>query len=378
MSVLRSLKVLDFSTLLPGPYATMMLADLGADVLCVEAETAGLALHTAKRQYLWRSKRSITLDLKNPECIALIKRLVAEYDILVEQFRPGVMARLGLDYETLRAINSSIIYCSISGYGQTGPYKDRAGHDINYLAIAGVSGYSGTPDTGPVLAGIQIADLAGGSLHAVIGILTAVIHRLQTGEGQHVDISMTDASFAMNSIHAAAYLNGGAEPRPSAMRLNGGGYYGYYQTKDGRYISVGSLEPKFFERLCKALGRTDLIAEGGDADSEASDLKRIFAAEFNKKTYREWCDIFAAVDACVEPVLSFSEAVEHPQFEARDMITDVPIAAGGTQRQLAFPIKFSATAPRYLHAGPATGEHTTSILAALGLSSEEIRRVQKR
>ena len=225
-SPLSSLKILDFSTLLPGPFATMILADMGADILWVDNVKSKIDQEDSKtasiREYLGRSKRSIALNLKKPEAVDIIKRLVDEYDIIVEQFRPGVMKRLGLDYKTIFKINPRIIYCSITGYGQTGPYKDRAGHDINYLATAGVSSHSGRKKYGPILSGVQIADVAGGSLHAVTGILAAVIQRIQTGEGQYIDISMTDGSFALNSIHGADFLSGGSEPKFESTILNGG------------------------------------------------------------------------------------------------------------------------------------------------------------
>lgn len=204
MGILTGLKILDFSTLLPGPFATMMLADMGADVLKVESPnrvdlTKVLAPMdgevSATFGHLQRSKRSLALDLKQEEAREVVYRLVQEYDIVIEQFRPGVMDRLGIGYEQLKQINPNVIYCSITGYGQTGPLRDRAGHDINYLALAGAAGYSSRKNEAPVPAGIQVADLAGGSMPAVIGVLAAVYHRNQTGEGQYIDLSITDAVF---------------------------------------------------------------------------------------------------------------------------------------------------------------------------------------
>ena len=218
MSALKNLKVLDLSTLLPGPFATMMLADMGADVLRIESPTRPdlsrelppfLGGVSTKHATLNRNKRAITLDLKNPHAIALVERMVADYDILVEQFRPGVMDRLGLGYERLKELNPGLIYCSITGYGQTGPYRDRAGHDNNYLSIAGVNGYSGREGERTPIMGTQVADIACGSLHGVVGILAAVNHRHVTGEGQYVDISMTDAAFSMNVMYGTDYLAAG-------------------------------------------------------------------------------------------------------------------------------------------------------------------------
>ncbi|MEY2863904.1 MAG: hypothetical protein RLY58_1611, partial [Pseudomonadota bacterium] len=259
---LLGLKVLDFSTLLPGPFATLMLADLGATVIHVESPTRVDLVRVmppyadgqaTAHAYLNRNKQAVTLDLKQPDSIAQIHDLIGEYDIVVEQFRPNVMARLGLDYDTLKAINPRLIYCSITGYGQTGPLKDRAGHDINYLALSGIAGHSGRKVGGPPPMGIQIADVAGGSLHAVIGILAAVIERQQSGLGQHIDISMTDCAFALNSMAGAAQVAAGDAQMAEGGALNGATYYDYYQTRDGRYLSVGSLEPQFMLGLAQAL-----------------------------------------------------------------------------------------------------------------------------
>jgi alpha-methylacyl-CoA racemase len=259
MGILAGLKILDFSTLLPGPFATMMLADMGADVIKVESpDRVDLAKHlepmdgeiSALFGQLQRSKRSLALDLKQAEAREVVYQLVQEYDIVVEQFRPGVMDRLGIGYEKLKKINPKVIYCSITGYGQTGPLRDRAGHDINYLALAGAAGYSSRKNQAPVPAGIQVADLAGGSMPAVIGLLAAVYHLENTGEGQYIDLSITDAVFSLNAMYGSGYLVGGIEPEPESQMLNGGSFYDYYETLDQRYLSVGSLEPQFQGRLC--------------------------------------------------------------------------------------------------------------------------------
>ena len=375
---LSSLKMLDFSTLLPGPYATMMLADMGADILWVDAVKSDINKEDARavfmREYLGRSKRSIALDLKRPEAITIVKRLVNEYDIIVEQFRPGVMERLGLDYHSIVSVNPIIIYCSITGYGQTGPYKDRAGHDINYLATAGVSSHSGRKKNGPILSGIQIADVAGGSLHAVSGILAAVIQRIQTGEGQYIDISMTDGSFALNSIHGAEYLSGGSEPKLESTILNGGSYYDYYETKDGRYFSVGSLEPKFFLQLLQVMKKYGNVEI--DPDSQLNNQKAIksqLSKTFKKKNYDDWCTTFSEIDACVEPVLTFSEAAQHSQLNARKMIVDVPADNGIYKKQIGNPLKFSLSETDYRHIGVPPGAHSKEILLEIGFTESELK-----
>ncbi len=350
---LTSLKVLDFSTLLPGPYATMLLADMGAEVLRIEAPdrvdlTRVMPPHDAgvstAHGFLSRGKKSLALNLKEEGSADKVLELVKHFDIVIEQFRPGVMDRLGIGYEALKAVNPSLIYCSITGYGQTGPYKDRAGHDINYLSLAGVSSHCGRADSGPPPMGIQIADVAGGSHHAVMGVLAAVIHRQQTGEGQFVDISMTDAAFALNGMSGAACLAGGQEQKPESSLLNGGSFYDYYQTSDGRWLSVGSLEPQFSARLCDTLGIADMKSYAQSQKPEhQQQLKAAVKEKIAAKTLAEWQQIFADQDACVEPVLTISEAAEHPQLQAREMVIGVDRGDGTKQRQIGFPIKFEKT-----------------------------------
>ncbi|WP_426416819.1 CaiB/BaiF CoA transferase family protein [Aestuariirhabdus sp. LZHN29] len=379
---LAGLKVLDFSTLLPGPYATMMLADMGAEVLRIESPTrpdlvkmlppmdAGTSTSHA---YLNRGKASLALDLKQAQAVEIIKRLVLEYDILVEQFRPGVMARLGLDYDSLRAINPRLIYCSITGYGQTGPYKHRAGHDINYLATAGISSYTGRRDSGPCPVGVQVADVAGGSFHGTMGILAAVIERHSSGEGQAIDISMTDASFAMNAMAGAALLGAGVEAGLEGTVLNGGSFYDYYRTRDGRFFSVGSLEPQFMAQLCHALGCEDLAGLGLSPDPGVqATIKQRLVETFAEQDFSYWCERFATLDACVEPVLSIEEASEHPQLVAREMVIEVPREDGSVQRQAASPLHFSRSESKPDHVGGALGRDGESVLASVGYSEEDI------
>ncbi|NRS15378.1 CoA transferase [Brevibacillus sp. HB1.4B] len=387
MSLLRGYKVLDFSTLLPGPFATMMLADLGAEVLRVESFTRLDSIRqgkqvdggvTAAHGYLNRSKSSIALDLKKQEAVDIVKELVKEYDIVLEQFRPGVMERLGLGFEALRAINPRLIYCSITGYGQTGPYHNRPGHDNNYLSIAGINEYSRRKGSPPSPHGFHIADIAGGSLHSVIGMLAALLHRERTGEGQYIDVSMTDAAFVLNTIHGAGYLACGVEPQAEVMRLNGGIFYDYYETKDGRYFSVGSLEPQFRKLLCEAIGGADLLPLSfSESPDDVQAFKNYVRNAFRAKTFAEWTAIFQEIEACVEPVLTFAEACEHPQLKAREMIVDVPKPDGTTQRQFGFPIKFSAAQPEYKHIGSKLGEHSIPVLKSLGYTDEQIATLKE-
>jgi alpha-methylacyl-CoA racemase len=379
---LKSLKVLDFSTLLPGPYATMMLADMGAEVLRVEApnrpdltrilpplDEEGVSyIH----QTLNRSKRSLGLDLKKQASVDLVKKLVAEYDIVIEQFRPGVMERFGLDYQSLKQINPKLIYCSITGYGQTGPYKHRGGHDINYLAISGVASYTGTKETGPVPVGFQIADVAGGSMHAVNGILAAVIERQLSGEGQYIDISMTDAAFALNAMSGASALGCGESPGLEQEILNGGAFYNHYETKDGRYFSVGSIEPQFMQQLCQTIGREDLINNGFDYRAKSQEpLIAALKDAFKQHDFSYWQEVFVKLDACVEPTLNVIEAAQHPQIQARDMVVEVTAANNKSIKQIASPIKFSRSKAKYNFTGCKVGSHNQEVLSELGITENE-------
>lgn len=379
---LATLRVLDFTTLLPGPYATLLLADLGADVIRVEAPHRVDLVRlvppydgdsSAWHQLLNRNKRSLALDLRHPQAVAVVKQLVADTDIVIEGFRPGVMARLGLDDATLRAINPRLIYCALTGYGQTGPYARRAGHDINYLALSGIMSHSGRPETGPVLPGVQIADIGGGALLAVAGILAAVVQRQVTGVGQTIDCSLLDGAVAWNALAAAQTLVGGTPPGYGSERLNGGSVYDFYRTADGGYLAVGGLEPKFWEAFCAAIGRIDLYPRGLSLDpAEQAAVKAEVQAVLATRTREQWEAVFAAVDACVEPVLDSAEMLRHPQVAARGLVVDVPRPDGTAQPQIGSPLKFSAAEAAYRHVGSAPGAHSDAILGALGYAAADI------
>jgi alpha-methylacyl-CoA racemase len=384
---LSTLKVLDFSALLPGPFGTLILADMGAEVLRVESPSRPDMVRalppmdegiSAVHGYLNRSKRSLAVDLKKPEGVEVVHQLVKDYDIVVEQFRPGVMAKLGVGYEQLKAINPRLIYCSITGYGQDGPYRNRAGHDMNYLAIAGMTSYNGRRDSGPAPMAFQVADVAGGSCHAVMAILAAVIERQHSGEGQYIDISMTDAAFSLHALTAPGALIGGEDPDLERTQLNGGSFYDCYQTADGRWFSVGGIEPQFFSQFCHAIGRPDLAGRGlAMVPDIVAEVKTGIAEAMKQKTFDEWSQVFAALDCCTEPVLSFSEACTHPQIVARNMVVEVPTPGGNRQRQVASPFKFSRTQPEYRFTGTRLGSHSDEVLAEHGYSAEQIAALRK-
>lgn len=385
MTILTGLKILDFCSSLPGPFATMMFADLGADVIHVESarRVDMMRIMPPKdqdresyvHQYLNRSKRSLTLNLKTEEAVSIVKDLIQEYDIIIEGFRPGVMKRLGLDYETLQIINPKLIYCSITGYGQTGPYANRPGHDNNYLSVAGVLDHSRLKDKKPATMGIQIADVAGGTLHAAVGVLAAALHREKTGEGKYIDVSMTDAVFAMNALSGSAFLGGGHVPQPQGEILNGGTFYDYYKTKDGRYFSVGSLEPHFRKLLCEALDIPEIIENTfNDSSYTQARFKEAICDAFSTKTFEEWLGVFDEdFHGCVEPVLTIEEACKHPQIRARNMIVEVPKEDGTTQQQMGTALKFDGVSPVFKYVGAKLGAHTDDILLAQGYSREEIQ-----
>ncbi len=387
---LSSLKILDFTTLVPGPLATMMLADMGTDVVRVEAPHRPDAVRflppfdgdvSAWHAVLNRNKRAIALDLKQPEAIEIVKRLVTAdggaYDIIVEQFRPGVMDRLGIGYEALKAVNPRLIYCAITGYGQTGPYKDRAGHDNNFVALSGAMSYSGRQHESAPPLGFQLADL-GGSMGAITGILAAVIQRTTTGEGQMVDISMFDMAVAWQAHLASNYLAGGEVPAREQMLLNGAGIYDYYETSNGRFLAIASLEPKFWQGFCQAIQRSDLIEPGMSLETAVlQQVKTEIRTVIAGKTLEEWTAVFATLDVCVEPILTIPEMVEHPHTQARGLIVNVPKPDGTSQRQVGSPIRFSASEAEYRGVGTAVGAHTEKVLLEIGYNQKEIDVLRK-
>lgn len=382
MSALEGMKVLDFTTLLPGPYATMVLADFGAEVIKISSKSKyDLVLESEPKieglsqNLLWlnRNKKTISLNLKTKEAVEIVKEMVKDADVLVEQFRPRVMEKLGLSYETLKEINPSLIYVSITGYGQTGPLKDRAGHDINFLARSGILESSGSKKEGPKLMSTQLGDLASGANNAVIGILLALNYKNRTGLGQYIDISMMDGLFPLGSLYANSYLGGGNLPERESDLLNGGSLYDFYRTSDDRFLSVGSLEPKFFKKFVDAIGRSDLE----NRSAESIDIKEEIAGIIKEKTLKEWTEIFEKVDACVEPVMNLKEVIEDEATKKRDMLVEFEI---GNKKSLQFknPIKLSESPSEYHHPGREIGSDTESVLKSMGYGESKIEELKER
>lgn len=383
MRPLDGIRVLDLTRLLPGAVATMMLGDFGAEITKIEEPGVGDPMRQSRAginhpsgYFLLtnRNKRSLALNLKHPAGREIFLKLVAQADIVIEGFRPGVMERLRLDYETLRQLNPRLIYCALTGYGQDGPYRHQAGHDINYISTAGLLGVNGIKDGPPAIPGVQVADLAGGSLHAVIGILLALQARAQTGAGQMVDISMTDCSLALMYIPLATYLANEAQPQRGAEGLSGRyACYHVYQTQDGRHLALGALEPKFWANLCYQLNRADLIPLQF-SNGRQLELIATLSAIFRSKTAAEWLDEFTEVDACLTLVKDVAEMIADPQITARGLIGEIDHPTAGRLKQIAPTVQLSATPGRMHAPPPALGEHTRAILTELGYPATMIEQ----
>jgi crotonobetainyl-CoA:carnitine CoA-transferase CaiB-like acyl-CoA transferase len=384
---LSDVRVLDLTRLLPGGFCSLLLADCGADVVKVEDTGMGdyvrwappyygseeqQALGTRSALYLAlnRGKRSIRLDLKSDRGRDSFLRLARDYDVVLESFRPGVLDKLGCGYEAVRQANPRIVYCAITGYGQTGPNTQRAGHDMNYLGLNGLLGLTGEPDGRPIQSAGQIADLGGGALMAAFGVMAALRERERSGEGQLVDVSMTDGSLAWLAMVAAQYLCDGAVAQRGRGSLNGGiACYLPYEASDG-WVTCGALEPKFWRNFCEGVGRPDLI-DKQFAAPDSQDGQDI-AAVFKERTRDGWKAFNDEHDAMIEPVLDLDEALDSELVREREMLVEMEQPELGPVRLLGLPVKFSRTAGDPTRPAPALGEHTEQVLADGGLSDAEV------
>ncbi len=385
---LHDVRILDLTRLLPGGYATLLMADLGADVVKVEEPGKGdyirwtppmVGANSASHVALNRNKRSVTLDLKKEEGKSLFLRLVRSFDVVIESFRPGVMDRLDLGWDRLRTEKPALIYCAITGFGQDGPRARVAGHDVNYMGYAGALSIMGEEDRRLVIPGLQIGDLAGGGMAAVISVLSALHRRAVTGQGALCDVSMTDGVFSWLSIHAAQFLATKQIPERELMPLSGAyPCYRVYPAADG-WLSVGALEPQFWSALCEALGRPDLegaaFAVGERRQEVIDELDALFAT----RTRAQWVESFAGRDVCVGPVNDFTEAFEDEQIKARGMIVEGELEGNGAWRFVGNPIKISDHEQPELvrRPPPGLGEHTDELLAEIGLADSEIRQLRQ-
>ena len=383
---LAGIRVLDLTRLLPGPMCSLHLADLGADVIKIEdpgpgdysrhRRADGKAGPAPVFSQINRNKRSLKLDLKQADGVQAFMDLAAEAQVVIEGFRPGVMARLGIDYPRVRAVNPAIVYCAISGYGQDGPLRDVAGHDINYCGYAGVLHQSGSRDGPPAVPNFQIADLLGGTLSAVMGILAALVDAQRSREGRYVDVAMTDCTLAHAVVpFARVTTEGDVRPRGRDALSGGLPCYGVYETSDGEYMALGALEAKFWQAFCEAVVRPDLIPHHMVSGETAGRVRAEVAAIFKSASRDEWVDRLAGADCCASPVLSPTEARRHPHLVARGMFVTGD-DAGIESEQLAFPVRLSDFAFSVERPAPGHGEHSREILAEIGYDEERIAELQ--
>ena len=388
---LAGIKVLDLTKLAPGPFCTMILGDLGADVIKIEepgpptgrraeqagkarTEGPGAAFSGSPFNALNRNKKSIGLNLKSGPGKEVFRRMVQRADVLVQEYRPGVAERLGIGYEQMSIRNDRLIYCAITGYGQDGPYRNLVGHDLNYIATAGVLSILGRAGQLPTIPHNLIADYAGGGMHAAIGILAALVARVQTGRGQYVDIAMMDGSMALMAQSFASFFANGRLPARGETPLDGAiPNYNVYETKDGRIITIGAIEPWFFANLCRALGREDLVEHEYNSAKRA-EIHEFFRDTFRTRTRDEWFEILSRTDICVGKMNTLDEVEADPQVQARKMIVELDAPDGRKVKQVGISVKLSETPGSIRSLAPALGQHTEEIMHGLGYSDEQIEK----
>jgi len=373
---LSGITVVDLSRLLPGPYCSMILADHGARVIAIEGKqflADELFINTINR-----NKEHMSLNLKTAEGKQIFSRLVEKADVVLEGFRPGVVDRLGVDYGSVRKVNPKIIYCAITGYGQDGSFRDRVGHDVNYLSFAGVLNLMGEADRPPSIPGIQIADIAAGGMNAAIGILLALFHREKTGKGQYIDISMTDGMVAFLPMALHFQQMTGKDPRRGdAILSHRYACYNTYETADGRFLSIGAVENRFWKRLCEHLGVTEYATLQYD-DSRREEILDFMRSTFKSKTIEEWDAELAHLEICWGKVQTFSEVLDDPLFREREMILELQGKNGKKQSAIGVPVKLSVTPGSIRSEAVDFGKSTAPILKELGYSQDQITELTKK
>jgi crotonobetainyl-CoA:carnitine CoA-transferase CaiB-like acyl-CoA transferase len=388
---LEGIRVLDLSRLLPGPFATMLLADFGAEVIKIEDPMLGdyvrwRAPYISKGDNkesmtflaLNRNKKAMILNLKTTEGQEIFYKLAKTSDVILETFRPGVVKKLQIDYDTIKTINPKIIYCSLTGFGQNGPYRDLPGHDVNYLGVGGIATLTGTQNN-PMLMGLQVADIGGGGLNAVIAILMAIIARKNTGAGQYIDVAMLDGAMTWLTYAFSRYWGSKELPTRGNDRLTGGRPgYGIYRTKDNKFIAVGALEEKFWRNLCGVIEREDLIQQAQPSPKSKPEIIRVLQDAFLTKTRQEWLEISKEADICVTPAYELDEVENDPQVQARKMFVDFEDARVGKVKYLGMPFKLSETPGGIRTRAPGYGEHTDEILQSLGYDEATLNQLKEK
>ena len=387
MRTLGGVRVLDLTRLLPGDYCTMLLGDMGAEVIKVEEPGLGdyirwvpplIKGQSVSHLMLNRNKKSLKLNLKSEKGKEVFYRLLEKSDVVIECFRPGVVKRLGIDYESVKKLNKRIVYCSMSGYGQDGPYRNLPGHDVNYIGYGGVLGITGPSNGAPVIPGVQIADLTTG-LVAVTAILAAIVARDRMGKGQYVDVSFLDVVTSLVVLPAAFYVGDGRPPTRGRWLLNGGfPCYSVYEAKDGKYLTIGCLEEEFWTNLCLALNVTDFIKRQYTMDDvKLKEMFRTLRKIFKTKNLKHWVNFLSKKDVPCGPVYNIDEVFKDPQVLHRKMVLDAEYPGVGRIKQLGTPIKFSETPCEIKSPPPSFGEHTEEILKWLGYAEAEILDLRK-
>ena len=392
MLALEGIRILDLSRVGIAAFTTMILGDMGAEVTKIDeppkpgttifgssiSPTGEDARKKAAFRAINRNKKSIALNLKHPDARQIFYKLAEKSDVIIEGFRPGVVKRLGVDYDTMKAINPGIIYCSISGYGQDGPYSKLPGHDANYISIGGALGLIGQAGGPPVIPLNFVADWAGGSLFSTIAILIALMARQKTGKGQYIDMSMTDGVVALMTNLAADYFLTGNVPRRGEMMLNGAfPFFSVYEAKDGKYITIACAEPHLWANLCRALGREDYIPHQHDTSQKREEIFAFLREAFRTRTRDEWFAEFKEKDICVAPVYDLNEVFTDPQIIQRKMLLELDEPEVGAVRQVGIPIKLSETPGQVRSLAPVLGQNTEEILLQLGYDKAQMEELEK-